>query len=68
MSSWLREWKKGVCLIEVRVMDVIRRHGVTDLTPMKIEALFQIKAHFDTLCGINIYDLFYDEVRDVSFR
>ena len=58
----------GVSLIEVRVMDVIRRHGFTNLTPNKIEAIFALKEHFDKLCDRNIYDLFYDEIRNVSFR
>ena len=55
-------------LIEVRVMDVIRRHGFTSLTLHKIEAIFGLKKYFDKLCNKNIYDLFYDEIRDVSFR
>jgi hypothetical protein len=58
----------GVSLIEVRVMDVIRRHSFTNLTLNKIEAIFEIKANFDKLCNMNIYDLFYDEIRDISFR
>ena len=33
-----------------------------------IEAIFALKKHFDERCGINVYDLFYDEIRDVSFR
>ena len=59
---------EGICLLEVRVMDVIRRYGTTPLTKEKIEASFALKKYFDSLCGINIYDLFYDEIRDVSFR
>jgi len=59
---------EGVCLIEVRVMDVIRRYGFTSLTVNKIEAIFALKAYFDKLCGKNIYDLFYHEIRDISFR
>lgn len=58
----------GVSLIEVRMMDVIMRYGFADLTLDKIKALFRLKKHFDDLCDMNIYDLFYDEVRDVSFR
>ena len=58
----------GVCLIDVRVMDVIRRYGFNELTPRKIEANYANKAHFDKLCGMNIYDLFYDEIRNISFR
>ena len=59
---------KGVSLIEVRVMNVIRRYGFTNLTVEKIEAIFELKAYFDMLYGENIYDLFYDEIRDVSYK
>ena len=58
---------EGVTLIEVRIMDVIRRRGFAELTLQKIEALFDIKMYFDKLCDMSIYDLFYDEVRDISF-
>jgi len=58
----------GVSLIEVREMDVIRRHGFTELTLEKIEAIFGLKAYFDKLCAMNVYDLFYDEIREISFR
>ena len=58
----------GVSLIEVRVMDVIRRHGFNNLTLNKIEAIFTLKTHFDKLCNLNVYDLFFDEIRDISFR
>ena len=59
---------KGISLIDVRLMDVIRRYGFSDNATGKIEAIFDLKDHFDNLCGMNIYDLFYDEIRDVSFR
>ena len=58
----------GVSIIEVRMMNVIMRYGFADLTLNKIDALFNLKKHFDNLCGMNIYDLFYDEIRDISFR
>ena len=57
----------GVCLIEVRLLDVARRYGFNDLTLEKWAAVFELKAHFDTLCKQNIYDLFHDEIREVSF-
>ena len=57
----------GVTLIEVRLMDVIRRRGFSIFTVEKINAIFGLKAYFDSLCGKNIYDLFYDEIRAVSF-
>jgi len=58
----------GVSLIEVRLMDVIRRHGVGNLIPMKIESYFGLKEHFDKLCKMNIYHLFYDEIKSNVFR
>lgn len=58
---------QGVCLIDVRVLDVIRRYGFNDFTLRKLDAVFSLKQHFDTLCNENIYDLFYDEIRMVSF-
>ena len=58
----------GVCLIEVRIIDVIRRYGFSKFTLGKIEAIFDIKEHFDEICGMNIYDLFHDEIREVSFK
>ena len=58
----------GVCLIETRIVGVVRRYGFNDFTLRKWESTFEIKAYFDRLCGVNVYDLFYDEIRDVSFR
>lgn len=59
---------QGVCLLEVRLMDVERRHGFSDFTLRKWDAIFALKKRFDGLCQSNIYDLFYDEIRDISFR
>lgn len=59
---------EGVCLIEVRVMDVMRRYGIAKYTPNKLETLFGLKKYFDELCKDNVYDLFYDEIREISFR
>ena len=59
---------QGVCLIEVRLLDVIRRRGFNDFTLKKWESIFSLKEYFDGLCKTNIYDLFYEEIREVSFR
>lgn len=58
---------QGVCLMDVRLMDVVRRHGFNTFTLRKWDAQFAIKKHFDRLSGMNIYDLFYDEIRSISF-
>jgi len=59
---------EGVCLIDVRILNVVRRYGFNDFTLRKWESIFSLKSHFDRLCRKNIYDLFYDEIREVSFR
>lgn len=59
---------QGVCLLQVRLMDVVRRHGLNAYILQKWDAYFELKRYFDEKCGGNIYDLFYDEVREVSFR
>lgn len=58
---------EGVCLIEVRQFEIIRRHGFDDFTLKKWDAIISLKNYFDELCGMDIYDLFYDEIREVSF-
>lgn len=58
---------EGVCIMEVRMINVIRRYGFTEHTQQKLNTVFSIKEHFDKLCGKNIYDLFYDEIREISF-
>ena len=59
---------QGVCLLDVRLMDVVRRHGFNNFTLKKWDAIFALKKLFDEMCKCNIYDLVYDEIRDVSFR
>jgi len=58
---------RGVCLFEVRFMNAMRRYGLAGLTINTMEALYGLKEYFDKLCNMNIYDLFYDEIRKVSF-
>jgi len=58
---------QGVCMIEKRLIDVVRRYGFNDFTLRKWDSTFSLKEYFDKLCGKNIYDLFYDEIRTVSF-
>jgi len=59
---------QGVCLIEKRIVDVVMRYGFNDLTLKKWDSIFSLKAYFDELSGGNIYDLFYNEIRDITFR
>ena len=54
---------QGVVMMEKRLVDVVRRHGVTDFTVEKWDAFFVLKDYFDGKCGINIYNLFYDEIK-----
>lgn len=47
----------GACIMEKRFVDVALRHGVSDFTVEKWKAFIGTKAHFDKLCGCNIYEL-----------
>jgi len=59
---------EGVCLIEKRLVNVVRRHGTNDFTIRKWDAYFELKDYFDGLLQGNIYDLFYDEIRIATFE
>ena len=47
----------GACIMEKRLIDVALRHGLPDFTIDKWKAFMRTKAHFDRLCGCNVYDL-----------
>jgi hypothetical protein len=54
---------EGVCLLEVRLIDIVRRHKIYGREILnKWDAFFEIKAYFSNKCGMNIYRLFYDEI------
>lgn len=59
---------EGVCLIEKRLVNVVTRYGFNEFTLKKWAAFYEIKAYFDERVGGNVYDLFYDEVREVTFQ
>lgn len=53
---------EGVCLIDKRILDVVRRNGFNEFTVRKWEATFALKDYFDHLCGENIYNFFTEEI------
>jgi len=54
---------ESICLMEVRLVEVARRHGkLNDKILKKWNSYFEIKKSFDVKCGKNIYELFYDEI------
>jgi putative nucleotidyltransferase with HDIG domain len=54
---------EGICLMEVRLIEVTMRYkAYSPKTLEKWNALFELKKYFDAKCGMNIYDLFYDEI------
>ena len=60
---------QGVCLLEVRLLDVVLRHGKINASIFdKWKAFFEIKKYFDHKCGLNIYELFYDEIVKNSIK
>jgi|GEM_PF-232277 len=58
---------QGVRLMEARLLDVVRRYGFDDFTLRKWDAVFALKADFDTRCDRNIYGLFREELQDSIF-
>lgn len=51
-------WGDGVCLMEKRIIDVIRRHGITPVQTEAIKARFAILEDFQTRIGRSVYALF----------
>lgn len=47
----------GACIMEKRFVDVVMRHGMFACTVDKWKKYMEIKAHFDDLCGCDIYSL-----------
>jgi hypothetical protein len=60
---------EGVCLLEVRLIDVARRYNTCNQNILeKWNTFFEIKKYFDNKCGKNIYELFYDEIIKNSIK
>jgi hypothetical protein len=53
---------EGITLIEIRIVDVVKRYGFNEYTLNKWNAIFEIKKYFENKCGKNIYELFKDEI------
>ena len=58
---------QGVVIMEKRLMDVVMRHGFRELTLKKWDSQFALKEYFDKKCSMNIYNLFYDEIKTSIF-
>jgi putative nucleotidyltransferase with HDIG domain len=59
---------QGICLMEQRMMDVVMRHGFNQYTIEKWKAYFALKDYFDKKCGLNIYNLFEEEISKGIFN
>jgi len=51
-------WGRGVCLLEKRIVDIMRRHPDPPMRPAAIEARFAILNDFAARMGHSVYDLF----------
>jgi len=58
---------EGICVMEKRMVDVVRRHGFNEHILKRWDAFFTLKGYFDKKCGMNIYSLFYDEIHKNIF-
>jgi HD superfamily phosphodiesterase len=53
----------GIGILEVRLVNVARRYNMLNKrTLKKWNAFFEIKTYFDHKCGVNIYNLFDEEI------
>lgn len=57
----------GISTIEERLFEGNLRHGFNDYTQRKWQAFIQLKKEFDIRCGMNIYQLFRDEISQRIF-
>ena len=53
---------KGITLMEIRLVDVVKRNGFNEFTLNKWNAFFEIKNYFEMKCGRNIYKIFKEEI------
>jgi hypothetical protein len=53
---------EGLTIIEMRIVDVVKRYGFNEYTINKWNAIFEIKRYFDERCNRNIYELFKEEL------
>ena len=58
---------EAITVIEKRIVDVTIRYGQNGLDVERWKGLFNIKQHFDDLCGCNIYQFFRDEIETSIF-
>ena len=50
----------GFCVLDQRFVDVVMRYGFTDYTTERWKKVFEIKAYFEKLLDLNIYDVLED--------
>ncbi|MCL2499569.1 MAG: HD domain-containing protein [Defluviitaleaceae bacterium] len=56
---------QGICTVERRIIDATIRHGkrgYNKYTIKKWKTFFALKDYFDEKCGMNIYNLFREEI------
>jgi hypothetical protein len=53
---------EGMTIMEVRIVDVVKRYGFNKYTLNKWNSCFELKKYFDKKCKINIYELFKEEI------
>jgi hypothetical protein len=60
---------EGVCVMEIRLIDVVRRyHAYNETLLNKWNAYFEIKEYFGNKCGMNIYELYRNQIIDNIFK
>jgi putative nucleotidyltransferase with HDIG domain len=59
---------EGITLIEIRIVDVVKRYGFNEHTLNKWKAIFELKKYFDNKCNRNVYGIFKDEIIENMLR
>ena len=58
----------GMTLLEIRIVDVVKRYGFNEFTQNKWKAFFEIKDYFEEKYNINIYGIFKEEIIKTIFN
>ena len=59
---------EGMTLLEIRIVDVVKRYGFNEFTQEKWKAFFEVKEYFEKEYDISIYGLFEKDIINTIFK
>jgi hypothetical protein len=66
-NAFIRSLNSVAILVEIRIVDVVKRYGFNEHTLKKWNAIFEIKNYFEGKYGKSIYELFKEEIIENIF-